>query len=94
MLDHKHHVGQLKKNWGVVTFIIMVVFGAGMVWAYTQREFVEKETFDVHVTAEKEMMDQKFQAQKELIDQKFKNTDQKIDHVDKHLEEIKELLRD
>ena len=85
MIDHKHHVGQLKKNWGVVTFIVMIIFGAGMVWAYTQREFVEKATFDVHVTAEEKFIKEKFEAQEKWIDQKFENTDQKIDHVDQHL---------
>ena len=62
MIDHKHHVGQLKKNWGVVTSIFMVVFGAGMVWAYTQRDFVEVQTFEVHVEAEERYIEEKFDA--------------------------------
>ena len=94
MIDHKHHVGQLKKNWGVVTSIFMVVFGAGMVWAYTQRDFVEVQTFEVHVEAEERYIEEKFDAQEKLIEQKFENTDQKIEHLDEHLEDIKELLEE
>ncbi len=88
----EHHLGQLKKNWGIVMLLLSIVFSAGVVWAFTERDFVEVQTFEVHVEAEKEMMEQKFKAQKELIDQKFKNTDQKIDHLDQHLEDIKDLL--
>ena len=93
-MDHKHHVGQLKKNWGVVTFVITIVFGAGMVWAYTQRDFVEQETFDVHVKAEEKYIDGKFEAQEKLINMKFDATNKEIEHLDEHLEDIKELLRD
>jgi len=98
----EHHLGQLKKNWGIlVMLLITVIFSAGVVWAFTERDFVEKDTFDVHVTAEEKFIEEKFEAQEKLIDQKFKNTDQQIEHVNGHLEEqkqtledIKELLRD
>ena len=81
--------------------LILVIFSAGVVWAYAGREYVEVQTFDVHVTAEKELMEQKFKAQKEHTDLKFKHTDEQITHVKEHLQEqkstledIKELLRD
>jgi len=97
----EHHFGQLKKNWGIVMLLLTIVFSAGVVWAFTERDFVEVQTFEVHVAAEKELMDQKFKAQKEHTDLKFKHTDESIDHVNEHLEEqkqtledIKELLRD
>ena len=97
----EHHLGQLKKNWSIVLLLLSIVFSAGVVWAFTERDFVEVQTFDVHVTAEKELMDQKFKAQKEHTDLKFKQTDEQIEHVKEHLEEqkgtledIKELLRD
>lgn len=97
----KHHLVQLKKNWGIVMLLLTIVFSAGVVWAFTERDFVEQKTFDVHVTAEKELMEQKFKAQKEHTDLKFKHTDESIAHVNDHLEEqkqtledIKELLRD
>jgi hypothetical protein len=85
----------------VFTLLLLVVFSAGVVWAFTERDFVEKDTFDLHVTSEEKFIEEKFDAQEKLIDQKFKNTDQKIEHVNGHLEEqkqtledIKELLRD
>ncbi len=94
MIDHKYHLSQLRKNWGMVLLILMVVFSAGVVWSFTERDFVEKKTFDVHVTAEEKFIEEKFKAQEKWIDQKFENTDQKIEHVDKHLEDIKEILKD
>ena len=90
----EHHLGQLKKNWGIVMLLLTVVFSAGVVWAFTERDFVEKDTFDLHVTTEKEHIDEKFKAQKELLDLKFENTDKQIQHLDEHLEDIKELLKD
>jgi len=90
----EHHLGQLKKNWGVVTLLLLVVFSAGVVWAFTERDFVEKATFDVHVTAEEKFIEEKFEAQEKWIDQKFENTDTQIQHLDDHLEDIKELLKD
>jgi len=100
-LNGKHHVSQIKKNWSLIGLILTIVFGAGMVWAFTERDFVEKDTFDVYVTAEKELIEQKFKAHKEHTDLKFKHTDESITHVKEHLEEqkktledIKELLRD
>lgn len=89
----KHHLVQLKKNWGIVMLLLTVVFGAGVVWAFTERDFVEKDTFDLHVTSEEKFIEEKFKAQKELIDLKFKNTDEKIEDLDDHLEDIKELLK-
>ncbi len=94
MLNGRHHVVQLKKNWVIVTFILTVVFGAGGVWALFGEDFVEQEQFQQHIASENKLMDDKFTAQKELIDEKFKNTDQKIEHLDEHLEEIKELIRE
>jgi len=94
VIDHKHHVSQIRKNWGIITLILSVVFGAGVVWAFTQKDFVEQKTFDVHVTAEKEMIDQKFKAHKEHTDLKFKHTDEQIEHVNEHLEEQKETLEE
>ena len=93
MLGPKHHLGQLKKNWGVVTLSITIIFGAGVVWAFTERDFVETATFELHVTAEEKYIEEKFEAQEKLIEQKFENTDQKIEHLDEHLEDIKELLK-
>ncbi len=100
MLDHKHHVGQLKKNWGVVTFIVMIIFGAGMVWAFTERDFVEVKTFDVHVAAESEALKTGLASQKELIEEKFDNMkddvadlDEDIQQTQKTLEEIKDLVK-
>ena len=91
-MSYRHHLGQLRKNWGMVLLILTVVFSAGVVWAFAGRDFVEQETFDVHVTAEEKFIEDKFDAQEKLIDQKFKNTDQKIEHLDEHLEDIKKLL--
>jgi len=90
---YKHHLSQIRKNWGIILLMLTVVFGAGVVWAFTGRDFVEKKTFDVHIKAEEKFIDEKFKAQEKWIEQKFENTDQKIEHVDKHLEEIKELLQ-
>lgn len=87
------HLVQLKKNWGVFTLLLLVVFSAGVVWAFTERDFVEKATFDLHVTAEEKFIESKFKAQEKLLDQKFKNTDEKIEDLDEHLEDIKELLK-
>ena len=92
-MSYQHHLLQLKKNWGIFTFLLFVVFSAGVVWAFTERDFVEKDTFDLHVTTEGKFIEEKFKAQEKLIDQKFKNTDQKIEGLDEHLEDIKELLK-
>lgn len=91
-MDHKHHVGQIRKNWGVITLLLLIVFSAGVVWAFTERDFVEMETFEVHVEAEQKYIEEKFDSQEKLIEQKFKNTDAQIEHLDEHLEDIKELL--
>ena len=102
-MSYQHHLLQLKKNWGVFTLLLLVVFSAGVVWAFTERDFVETKTFDVHVQAEEKYIEDKFEtqekyiedkfeAQEKYVDQKFKNTDQQIQHLDEHLEDIKELL--
>jgi hypothetical protein len=93
-MSYQHHLLQLKKNWGVFTLLLLVVFSAGVVWAFTERDFVEMETFEVHVQAEEKYIEEKFDAQEKLIQQKFENTDQKIEHLDEHLEEIKDLLKE
>jgi len=74
--------------------LILVIFSAGVVWTLAGREYVEVQTFDVHVTAEKEMIEQKFKAHKEHTDLKFKHTDEQIEHVNEHLEEQKETLEE
>lgn len=88
-----HHLVQIKKNWGIITLILTIVFGAGVVWAFTERDFVEVETFELHVKSEEKYIDGKFEAQEKLIDEKFKFTDRQIQHLDEHLEDIKELLQ-
>ncbi len=92
MFDHQHHVGQIRKNWGVITLLLLVVFSAGVVWAFTERDFVEMETFDVHVEAEQKYIEEKFDSQEKLINQKFETQSKEIEHLDEHLEDIKELL--
>ncbi len=94
-----HHLGQLKKNWGVFTLLLLVVFSAGVVWAFTERDFVEVQTFDVHVAAEEKYVDEKFKAQEKFIEEKFENMDEDIGDLDKDiektqrtLEEIKDLI--
>lgn len=79
--------------------LITVIFSAGVVWAFTEREFVEVKTFDVHVAAEERHVDQKFKDQKELIEEKFENMDEDIadlsediDKTQQTLEEIKDLI--
>jgi len=93
-VSYKHHLVQLKKNWGIFTLLLLVVFSAGVVWAFTERDFVEKDTFDLHVTTEKQHIDEKFESQEKLINQKFETQNKEIEHLDEHLEDIKELLRD
>jgi len=93
-VSYKHHLGQLRKNWGILSMLIIVIFSAGVVWAWTERDFVEKDTFDLHVTTEQKHIDEKFDAQEKLINQKFDATNKEIEHLDEHLEDIKELLRD
>jgi len=88
-----HHLGQIKKNWGIITLILTIVFGAGVVWAFTERDFVEVKTFELHVKTEEKFIEEKFEAQEKLIDEKFKFTDKQIQHLDEHLEDIKELLK-
>jgi uncharacterized protein HemX len=74
--------------------LILVIFSAGVVWAYTGREFVEVQTFEVHVEAEQRQMDQKFKDQKELIDTKFKYTDKNIEDLDKDIERTQQTLEE
>ncbi len=91
-LDSKHHIGQLRKNWGIITLILAVVFGTGGIWALFGEDFVEQEQFQQHIESETKLMDERFDAQNKLIDQKLENTNQKIDHLDLHVEEIKEYI--
>ena len=100
MISPKHHFEQFKKNWGIISFIILVVFGAGVVWAFTERDFVEVKTFDVHVAAESEALKTGLAAQKDLIEEKFKNMkedvadlDEDIQKTQETLEEIKDLVK-
>ncbi len=105
-MSYKHHVGQLKKNWGIlVMLLISVIFSAGVVWAFTEREFVEVQTFDVHVKAEEKYVDDKFKAQDKyvedkflaqdkLIEQKFENQKTQIEHLDEHIEQNAKTLEE
>lgn len=92
-MNGKYHLGQIRKNWGIITLILTVVFGAGVVWAVVGADFVETATFELHVTSEEKFIKEKFESQEKLIELKFKNTDQKIEDLDEHLEDIKELLK-
>lgn len=99
-MSYKHHLAQLRKNWGIVTLLLMVVFSAGVVWSYTEREFVEKQTFEVHVAAESEALKTGLASQKELIEEKFENMkddvanlDEDIQQTQRTLEEIKDLVK-
>lgn len=105
MIDHKHHMGQIRKNWGIITMMLATVFGAGVVWSFTERDFVETQTFSTHVEAErkalevhkdteKREMDQRFESQNKLIDQKFKNTNDQIKHMDEHIEDQQKTLEE
>lgn len=99
-MSYQHHVSQLRKNWGVFTLMLTVVFGAGVVWAYTERDFVEVQTFEVHVAAESEALKTGLASQKELIEEKFENMekdvadlDEDIEKTQQTLEEIKDLVK-
>lgn len=93
-MSDKNYFVQLRKNWSIIIFVLTIIFSAGVVWAFTGRDFVEKKTFDVHVEAEVREMDQRFEAQKTWTEQKFEITDGKIDHVEEHLEGQKETLEE
>ncbi len=99
MIRSHHHIGQIHRNWGMIVLILSIVFGAGIVWSFTQRSFLEKETFDVHIEAESvrfenqnKLINEKFNSQSALIEEKFKSTDMKIGHISDHLEKIEDIL--
>jgi uncharacterized membrane-anchored protein YhcB (DUF1043 family) len=100
VLNGKHHVSQIKKNWSLIGLILTIVFGAGVVWAFTERDFVEVQTFEVHVAAESEALKTGLASQKELIEEKFDNMkddvadlDEDIQQTQRTLEEIKDLVK-
>ena len=104
-MNGRHHLNQLRKNWGIITMILTVVFGAGVLWSFTERDFVEAQTFATHVDAEKEAltvhketdkreMDQRFEAQMTLIDTKFENTDSNIEDLKGEVGETQETLEE
>ncbi len=99
-MSYQHHLVQLKKNWGIFTLLLLVVFSAGVVWAFTERDFVETKTFEVHVAAESEALKTGLASQKELIEEKFDNMkddvadlDEDIQQTQRTLEEIKDLVK-
>jgi len=92
-MNGRHHLSQIKKNWAMIVFILMLTFGAGGVYTVTRADFVQKDTFDLHVQTEGEEMDLRFKSQTEVIELKFKNTNDKIKDLGEHLEDIKELIK-
>ena len=62
-MNHSNGLTQLRKNWSVVAFILTVVFFAGIVWSFTQGDYIERREFEAVIRR----IDENLETIKELM---------------------------